>query len=182
MCCCCSIAGIVVQICLEWIRLRDLLSHLRIGVTDLGQGGMPLLVVHRGRSKHYALLWLVEGEVGARDLLKLMLQGGPRHRQVHPRWWIWHSISRIIRCMSRRKIRRIILRSLGLTSISLMRIGSINMRIIMSSLILRSLSSRMILRSRTNGYAGGPSDLTLLHRFGGHVACRIWVDADVSIF
>jgi len=33
-----------------------------------------------------------------------------------------------------------------------------------------------------DGYAGGPSDLTLLPHFGGHVACRIWVDADVSIF
>jgi hypothetical protein len=33
-----------------------------------------------------------------------------------------------------------------------------------------------------NDYGGGPSDLTLLPRFGGHVACRIWVDADVSIF
>jgi len=29
-------------------------------------------------------------------------------------------------------------------------------------------------------YAGGPSDLTLLPHFGGHVACRIWVDADVN--
>ena len=63
----------VVQICLGEIRLRGLLSRLRIGVTDLGQGGLPLLVVHGGRSKHYTLLELVEGEVGARDLQELML-------------------------------------------------------------------------------------------------------------
>jgi len=31
-------------------------------------------------------------------------------------------------------------------------------------------------------YGGGPSDLTLLPRFSGHVACRVWIDADVSIF
>jgi len=146
-----------VQICLGGIRVRYRLSRLRIGVTDLGQRGLPLLVVHGGRSKHYTLLWLVEGEVGARDLLELMLQGGPRHRRVHPRWWIRHIISRIIKCMSRRRIKRIILRSLSLTSISLMRISNISMRIIMSSLILsrsslilRSLSSRMILSSISN--------------------------------
>ena len=115
-------------------------------------------------------------------------------------------ISRIIRYMSRRRIRRIILRSL--TSISLMRISSISMMIIMSSLflsrsnlILRRLSSRMILSSLSNMMVGvvfrgcrgcvqgqtrrlcrGPSELTLLPHFGGHVACKIWVDADVSIF
>jgi len=33
-----------------------------------------------------------------------------------------------------------------------------------------------------DGYEGGHSDLTLLPRFGGDVACRVWVDADVSIF
>ena len=33
-----------------------------------------------------------------------------------------------------------------------------------------------------DGYGGGPSVLTLLPRFGGHVACRIWVDVDVSLF
>jgi len=25
----------------------------------------------------------------------------------------------------------------------------------------------------------GPSDLRLLPHFGGHMACRIWIDADV---
>jgi hypothetical protein len=44
-------------------------------VTDLGLGGMSQLVVHGGRNKHYSLLQLVEGEVGAQDLLELMLQG-----------------------------------------------------------------------------------------------------------
>jgi len=167
-CCCCSIVGNVVQICLGGIRLRDRLSRLRIGVTDLGHGGLPLLVVYGGRNKYYALLWLVEGEVGGRDLVELMLLGDKRHRRVHPRWWTRHSISRIMRCMSRRRIRRIILRSLSLTNISLMRISSIIMRIIMSSLILsrsslilsssslilRSLSSRMILSSLSSMMVG----------------------------
>jgi len=42
--------------------------------------------------------------------------------------------------------------------------------------------SRVVYEAGPDGYAGGPSDLTLLPHFGGHVACRIWVDADVSIF
>jgi len=42
--------------------------------------------------------------------------------------------------------------------------------------------SRMVYEARPDGYAGGPSDLTLLPHFGGHVACRIWVNAVVSIF
>ena len=33
-----------------------------------------------------------------------------------------------------------------------------------------------------NDYGGGPSVTTLLPHFGKHVACRIWVDANVSIF
>jgi len=33
-----------------------------------------------------------------------------------------------------------------------------------------------------DGYPGGPYELTLLPHFGRHVACRIWVDVDVSIF
>jgi len=155
-----------VHICLGGIRLRDRLSRLRIGVTDLGQGGLPLLVVYGGRNKHYAFLWLVEGEVGERDLVELMLLGDQRHRRVHPRRWTRHIISRIIRCMSRHRIRRIILRSLSLTSISLMCISSISMRIIMSSLILsrsnlifKSLSSRMILSSLSSmmvwSFSGG---------------------------
>ena len=31
-------------------------------------------------------------------------------------------------------------------------------------------------------YEAGTSDLTLLPRFDGYVACRVWVDADVNIF
>jgi len=157
-----------VQICLRGIRLRDRLSRLRIGVTDLGQGSLPLLVAFGGRNKHYALLWLVKGEVGERDLVALMLLGDQRHIRVHPRRWTRHSINRIIRCMSRRRIKRIILRSLSLTSISLMRISSISMRIFMSSmflsrtsmilsrssLILRRLSSRMILSSLSSMMVG----------------------------
>jgi len=132
------------------------------------------------------------GRGGGMRLARVDDAGGPRHRRVHPRWWIRHSISRIIRCMSRRMIRRIILRSLSLNSISLMRISINSMRIIMSSLILRSFSSLMVgsclggaeggVQVGSDGYAGRPSDLTLLPRFGGHVACRIWVDADVIIF
>jgi len=84
------------------------------------------------------------GRGGGRDLLELMLHGGQRHRRVHRRWWTWHSINKIIRCMSRRRIRRIILRSLSLTSIILMCISIISMRIIMSSLILSKSSSMIV--------------------------------------
>ena len=52
-------------------------------MTNLGQGGLPLLVVHGGRKKHQALLCLIEGEVGERDWLEVMLQGGQRRRRVH---------------------------------------------------------------------------------------------------
>ena len=64
--------------------------------------------------------------------------GGSTSQRVYPRRWIRRSISKIIRCMSRRIIRRIILRSLNLTSISLMRISSISMTIIMSSMMILS--------------------------------------------
>jgi hypothetical protein len=40
---------------------------------------------------------------------------------------------------------------------------------------------RVVYEAGPDGYAGGPSELSLLPNFGGHVACRIWVDADVSI-
>jgi len=33
-----------------------------------------------------------------------------------------------------------------------------------------------------DGYGGEPSDPMLLPRFDGHVTCRVWVDADISIF
>jgi len=135
-----------VQICLGGIRLRDRLSRLRIGVIDLGQGGLPLLVVHGERKKHYALLRLVGGEVGARDLLELMLRGDHRPRQVYPRRWTRRSISRITRCISSRRIRRITFRSLGLNSI-----GMILSR---SSLILRRFSSRTILSSLSSMMVG----------------------------
>jgi len=41
---------------------------------------------------------------------------------------------------------------------------------------------RVVYGAGPDNYAGGPSDLALLPHFGGHVACRIWVDANVSIF
>ena len=41
---------------------------------------------------------------------------------------------------------------------------------------------RVVYEAGPDGYAGGPSELTHLPHFGGHVACMIWVDADVSIF
>ena len=104
------------------------------------------------------------GRGGGTRLARVDAAGGPRHIRIHPRWWIRHSISRIIRCMSRRVIRRIILRRFSLTNISLMRISSISMRIIMSSLILsrtslilRSLSSRMILSSLSSMMVGSLS-------------------------
>jgi len=31
------------------------------------------------------------------------------------------------------------------------------------------------------GFPGGPYELSLLPNFGKHVACRLWVDAEVSI-
>ena len=40
----------------------------------------------------------------------------------------------------------------------------------------------MVYEAGPDGYVGGPSELTLLPYFGGHAACKIWVDADVSIF
>jgi len=83
------------QICLR--------GRLRRGVLRLGR--LPLLVMHGGRSKHYTLLWLVEGEAdwGARDFLGLMLRGPHRHRRVYPRRSTRHSISNNIirnRCIS----------------------------------------------------------------------------------
>jgi len=61
--------------------VKDFLLFVQIylsrrGLTDLGQGGLPLMVVYGGRRMHYALLLAeveVEGEWGARDLLLLML-------------------------------------------------------------------------------------------------------------
>jgi len=70
------------------------------------------------------------------------------HRRVYLRRWTRHSISNIIRDISRRRI-SLFMRSLN--SIILMRISSINTRIIKSSLILSrsnlifsSLSSRRV--------------------------------------
>ena len=135
----------VVQICLGGIRLRDRLSRLRTGVTDLGQGGWPLLVVHGGRQKHYTLLWLIEGEVGERDLLEMMLQGGQRRRRVHPRLWTRRSISSIMRSISSHMM-RISFRSLSPTSTSLL-FRSLLLR---SRLLLRSLSRMMSLSSMSS--------------------------------
>ena len=90
-----------VQICLS-----------RRGMTVLGQGGMPLQVVHGGTRMHYTLLLVeVEGEWGARDLVLLMLRGDRRHRWVHPRRWTRHStsMSSIIRS---KRIRRRCIRSI----------------------------------------------------------------------
>jgi len=121
-----------VQIC-----LRD---RLRIGLTNLGSGGLPLLVVHGGRSKHYTLLWLVEGEGewGARDLLQLMLLGDQRHRLVHSKRWTRRSVRSFMRILD---------------YIILMRISSISMSSLIWSkrnLILSSLSSRVILSSHNS--------------------------------
>jgi len=40
---------------------------------------------------------------------------------------------------------------------------------------------RVVYEAGQDGYVGGPSDLSLLPHFGGHVACMLWVDVDVSI-
>ena len=55
------------------------------------------------------------GRGGRTRLARVDAVGGQCHRRVHPRWLTRHSISRIIRCMSKRRIMRIILRSLSLT-------------------------------------------------------------------
>jgi len=89
-----------------WKCVKDFLLFVQIclsrrGLTELGQGGLPLLVVHEGRSKRYTLRLVeveVEGEWGARDLLLLMLRGDRPHRRVHPILWTRHStMSSIIR-------------------------------------------------------------------------------------
>jgi len=89
-----------------WKCVKDVLLFVQIclsrrELTDLGQGDLPLLVVHRGRIKRYTLRLIeveVEGERGARDLLLLMLRGDRRHKRVHPILWTRHStISNIIR-------------------------------------------------------------------------------------
>jgi len=120
---------------------------------------------------------LVEGEVGERDLVELMLPGDQRHRR-----WTRHSISRIMRCMSRRKIRRIILRSLSLTSISLLRISSINMRIIMSSLILRSLSSMMVgvVFRGCRGWCTRPDRTAMQGALWAHAFTSLWWTCDMQ--
>jgi len=52
----------------------------------LGEGGSQLQEVHGEKRKHNALLkLLLDGEVGARGLVGLMMQGEHRHRQVRPR-------------------------------------------------------------------------------------------------
>jgi len=56
-----------VQICLGEIRLKDRPSRLRIGVTDLGQGGLPLLVVYE-RRRHitpFQNIWRYSGWIMA---------------------------------------------------------------------------------------------------------------------
>jgi len=137
----------------------------------------------RREKKHYTL---VEGEVGERDLLELMLLGDQRHRRVHPRQWTRQSLRsmRRIRCMSRHRIRRIIFRSLSLTSISLMRISNISMRIIMSSLvmsrsslILRSLNSRMMVGfvfMGCQGWCTTPDRTAMLGAFWSQAFTSFW--------
>ena len=128
-----------------------------------------------------------------------MLRGDHRPRRVYPRRWTRRSISRIIRCISSRKIRR-----LNLTSISLMRISSINMRIIMSSLllsrsslilsrsnlILSNLSSRMILSSLSSmmvgvvfrgcrGWCTRPDRTTMQGALWAHAFTSLWWTCDM---
>ena len=53
---------------------------------DRVKGGSQLQVMHRDKRKHNALLrLLVDGEVGERGLVGLMMRGDHRHRQVRPR-------------------------------------------------------------------------------------------------
>jgi len=141
-------------------------------MTILRQGGVPLLVVHGGRSKRYTLrLVEVEGEWGPRDLLLLMLRGDRRHKRVHPRLWTRHStsMSSIIRSSLNfsqvisirrgmsitRGIRLSFTRSISLSSL----LSSSSMSNILSSSSLSSiLSSSMqslLWRTRIGAFQGG---------------------------
>jgi len=65
-----------------WICVKDFLFFVQIclsrrGLVDLGQGGLPLLVVYGGRRMHYALLLVeVEGEWGGTRLATVDAAGG----------------------------------------------------------------------------------------------------------
>jgi len=180
------------QICLRGIRLRDRLSCLRIGVTDLRHGGLPLLVVYGGRNKHYAVLWLVEGEVGERNFVELMLLGDQRHRRVHPRrdYQVYEQAQNQKYHFEEPQSHQYkfdayqqhqfedqheqphIEQEQPYIEESQQHDGGGRFQGV----------PRAVYEAKPDGYAGGPSELTLLPHFDGHVACRIWVDADVSIF
>jgi hypothetical protein len=60
----------------------------------------------------------------------------------------------------------------------------------MSILSMSRLTSRRVRLRRSRGWSfspdrmvflRGPYDLSLLPKFGKHVACRLWVDVEVSI-
>jgi len=57
-----------------------------------------------------------------------------------------------------------------------------SLNIMMVRVVFRGCRGWCTRPDRTPMQGGGPSELTLLPHFGGHVACRIWVDTDASIF
>ena len=104
------------------------------------------------------------GRRGARDLVELMLRGDQRHRWVYPRRWTRRSISNIMRCISRHKI-RLIMRSLN--SIILMRINSISISLILSrsnQILSRSSLSSMkvgVMLSGCRGWSTRPDQTAM---------------------
>jgi len=58
------------------------------------------------------------GRGGGTRLAIVDAAGDQRHKRVYPRRWTRRSISKIIMCMSRRKIKRMILRSLSPSPVS----------------------------------------------------------------
>jgi len=174
-------------------------------MTVLGQGGMPLQVVHVGRRMHYALLLVeVDGEWGARDFILLILRGDRRHRQVHPRRWTRHSTSttRIIR----RGVSGAAWISSGLSvsggvwvspgvwcpvsrgasawaasSAPVCRCSWAASCWASSATASWAAACRGCYRGRGWGLSRGPYELSLLPNFGKHVAFKLWNDKTVSM-
>jgi len=166
---------------LVWKCVKDFLLFVQIclsrrGLKDLGYGGLPLLVVHVGRSKRYTLrLVEVEGEWGPRDLLLLMLRGDRRHRRVLTRLWTRHStsMSNIIRSSLNfsqvisikrgmsitRGIRLSFTRGISLSSLLSSSMSSLLSNSIMSSILSSSSMQSLLWRTRMGAFRGALWDV-----------------------
>jgi len=147
----------VVHICLRGICLIGF-----VGLTEWGENGSRLLVERGGRSTQYTLIWLVEGEVGARDFIGLMLRGYQRHRRVHPSWWTWHNITTSISNIIRR--RRISLNIRRGISLSIRRGISRSIRRRISLSIRRPIS--LSIRRCISSFRGGNMRITIRRTVG----------------